>query len=86
VGRTGGTGFIAPLGEGSLGAIVFGAFGGLRCARTGGGFFRRQGVGYVAAAEFLGFGGAQLAFGDFAQSFQLLGIEFAEVAGLLIED
>jgi hypothetical protein len=44
------------------------------------------GIQGVAAAEFLGLGGTELAFSGIAQGGELSGLQFAQVAGLLIEN
>jgi hypothetical protein len=87
------------LGEGSLGAVIFGSGGWTFFKRLGSKWLGRArtgcagsnggqlaGVGCVAAADFLGFGGAEFAVGRFSEQFEFLGIEFAEISGLLIED
>jgi hypothetical protein len=87
------------LGEGSLGAVVLGPWGGAFFKRLGSKRFRRArtgsagsdggqlaSVGRVAAADFLGFWGAEFAVGGFAQKLQFIRIEFAQVSRLLIED
>jgi hypothetical protein len=88
----------AGLSEGSFWTVVLGSGGGALAKRLGWerpGWARACGagsyggqltsIGRVPSAEFLGFWGALLAFGGLAQRFQLLGLEFAQVARLLIE-
>jgi hypothetical protein len=57
-------------------------------AAAGLGQNRRQtaGIGGIAAAQILRFWGAQLSLGGQAQPLELLRLQFAQVARLLVED
>jgi hypothetical protein len=69
-----------------LGLVVLGSGCGLEAARPEGWLLRRKRVDHVSAPNLFGFGGLQLAVGNLPQQLELLGIQLAQIARLLVEN